>query len=79
MSVASQADLFASEGDLPPGMPSMPEGLSGKEERAAARCVADASVQGIEYHGFLGKRRTMSFGWRCDFNGRGFQEIDPIP
>ena len=33
----------------------------------------------FEYRGFLGKRRTVSFGWRYDFNVRELQETEHIP
>jgi alkylated DNA repair dioxygenase AlkB len=31
------------------------------------------------FRGFTGKRRTVSFGWRYDFNGGGFQPSEPMP
>ena len=33
----------------------------------------------FEFHGFLGKRRTVSFGWRYDFNGGGLGRTEPVP
>jgi alkylated DNA repair dioxygenase AlkB len=33
----------------------------------------------FEFHGFLGKRRVLSFGWRYDFNGGGLQKAEAIP
>ena len=33
----------------------------------------------FEFHGFLGKRRIVSFGWRYDFSGGGLQKTDDIP
>jgi alkylated DNA repair dioxygenase AlkB len=33
----------------------------------------------FEFHGFLGKRRIVSFGWRYDFSGGSLQKTDDIP
>jgi alkylated DNA repair dioxygenase AlkB len=79
MSASSQADLFASQNELPPGMRYMAEALAAEEERALLNALPALRFKEFEFHGFLGKRRTVSFGWRYDFNGGGFQKIDSIP
>jgi alkylated DNA repair dioxygenase AlkB len=33
----------------------------------------------FEFHGFTGKRRTVSFGWRYDFNGGGLTKTEDMP
>jgi alkylated DNA repair dioxygenase AlkB len=33
----------------------------------------------FEFHGFLGKRRVVWFGWHYDFNGGGLERADPMP
>jgi alkylated DNA repair dioxygenase AlkB len=33
----------------------------------------------FEFQGFLGKRRTVSYGWRYDFNGGGLKRSDDMP
>ena len=33
----------------------------------------------FEFRGFLGKRRTVSFGWRYDFNVRELQQAETMP
>jgi DNA oxidative demethylase len=50
----------------------------------AATAEAVALMAGLEFkpfafRGFAGKRRTVSFGWRYDFNGGGFQPAAPAP
>ena len=35
--------------------------------------------QPFQFHGFEGKRRVISFGWRYDFNGGGLQKTEDIP
>ena len=79
MSAAMQADLFGSESELPPGMRYRPDVLSATDEHALLDALPALPFKDFEFHGFLGKRRTVSFGWRYDFNGGGFQQIDPIP
>src|SRR5438270_4138581 len=79
MSVASQADLFDSESELPPGMRYGAGVLSAQEERVLLDALPALPFKDFEFHGFLGKRRTVSFGWRYDFNGGGFQRIEPMP
>jgi alkylated DNA repair dioxygenase AlkB len=79
MSSASQSDLFESESELPPGMRYRPRMLSAADEHALLNALPALPFKEFEFHGFLGKRRTVSFGWRYDFNGGGFQKIDPMP
>jgi alkylated DNA repair dioxygenase AlkB len=33
----------------------------------------------FEFHGFAGKRRVLSFGWRYDFNTGGLEKTRDIP
>jgi len=33
----------------------------------------------FEFHGVTGKRRTVSFGWRYDFNGDGLTKTEDMP
>jgi alkylated DNA repair dioxygenase AlkB len=33
----------------------------------------------FEFHGFRGKRRVVSFGWRYDFNGGGLRKTEDMP
>jgi len=33
----------------------------------------------FEFHGVTGKRRTVSFGWRYDFNGGGLTKTEDMP
>src|SRR5436305_14403595 len=79
MPAAPQADLFDSDSELPPGMRYTPDVLSAQDEHALLDALPALPFKEFEVHGFLGKRRTISFGWRYDFNDGGFQKIDPIP
>ena len=33
----------------------------------------------FEFHGYLGKRRVVSYGWRYDFEKRRIRKVDDIP
>lgn len=33
----------------------------------------------FEFHGYLGKRRVLSYGWRYDFEGAGLQPAEEMP
>ena len=82
MSVESrttQPDLFGSKSELPPGMRYEPRSLSVQEERALLDALPALPLKEFAFRGFLGKRRTASFGWRYDFNGGGFHKVDAIP
>jgi hypothetical protein len=76
----SQPGLFEGPAPgLPEGFTYRPEFLSGAEEQALLEHVRELPFREFEFHGFLGKRRIVSFGWRYDFNGGGFQKTDDMP
>ena len=70
-------DLFA-ETRLPEGMKYQPNFLSAEEERALLRNIENLPFKEFEFHGFTGKRRTVSFGWRYDFNGGGLGRTEDM-
>ena len=74
-----QRDLFELETELPEGMRYAPRLISVDEEQALLPQLRALPFKEFEFHGFLGKRRTVSFGWRYDFNGGGLQKGDAIP
>ena len=53
--------------------------LSPDEEGALISTCERLPFREFEFRGFLGKRRTVSFGWRYDFNVRELQPTEPIP
>jgi alkylated DNA repair dioxygenase AlkB len=71
-------DIFG-ESLLPEGMKYKPDFLTREEERALLRSIEDLPFREIEFHGFTGKRRTISFGWRYDFNGGGLTRTEDTP
>jgi hypothetical protein len=53
--------------------------MSPPEEQALIETIKHLPFREFEFRGFLGKRRTVSFGWRYDFNVRELQEAEKIP
>jgi alkylated DNA repair dioxygenase AlkB len=75
---AAQPSLFG-DPTLPGGLVYRADFLSQAEEAALADEVAQLPFQAFEFHGFLGNRRTVSFGWRYAFDGSGLHEAEPMP
>jgi alkylated DNA repair dioxygenase AlkB len=76
----AQANLFeAPAPELPEGFTYRPRFLSEAEEQKLLEHVRGLPFREFEFHGFLGKRRIVSFGWRYDFNGGGLQRTEDMP
>ena len=65
--------------ELPEGFQYKDEVLPPDEERSLVEKFASLPFREFEFRGFLGKRRTVSFGWRYDFNVRELREAAEIP
>jgi DNA oxidative demethylase len=75
-----QPDLFGAERPAgPPGLAYRPDLLDPAEEAALAARLAGLPFQAFQFHGFEGKRRTHSFGWRYVFDGSGLKAAEPMP
>ena len=53
--------------------------ISEAEERALLDRLEQLELAPFRFHGFLGNRRTQSFGWRYDFDDASFTPAEPIP
>lgn len=49
------------------------------EERALVEQIRELALKEFDFHGFVGKRRTLSYGWRYDFGEERLQRTDEIP
>lgn len=74
-----QTHLFETAPDLPEGMHYASDLISFGEERALLEQLPGLPFKEFEFHGFLGKRRTVSFGWHYDFNGGGLKQAGDLP
>ena len=50
----------------------------GEEEQLIERMLA-TDLEPFRFHGWLGNRKTRSFGWRYDFEDASFAPAEPIP
>jgi alkylated DNA repair dioxygenase AlkB len=79
MSETRQFALFAANPAMPPGFSYRPDLLSAAEQGELLAHVAALPFRALEFHGFLGHRRVVSFGWRYDFSAGKLQAADDIP
>jgi alkylated DNA repair dioxygenase AlkB len=64
----SQLDLFGAGSSLPAGFRYQPGLVSPGEERSLIEHFAELPFREFEFRGYVGKRRTVSFGWEYDFS-----------
>ena len=57
--------------DLPEGIHYCEKLISPAEGKVLVADVRELPFKEFEFHGFKGKRRTVSFGWHYEFSGRG--------
>jgi len=76
----AQPSLF----DAPP--PSQPQGLvyrpgflPADEEQGYVEHLRSLPFEAFRFHGFEGRRRVVSFGWRYDFDQGGLKPAEPFP
>ena len=84
--MTSQINFFDKAGgglgavrELPEGFRYRPEFVSTADEVALLARVRELPFREFEFHGYLGRRRVVSFGWHYDFSGRELRKADDIP
>src|SRR5690242_19356073 len=75
----SQLDLFAPAAALPPGFRHWDEAISPEEERTLIEGFATLDFAAFAFHGHVGRRRVVSFGWAYDFEREALRNAPPIP
>lgn len=63
----------------PPGLRYQSDLISPREEAQLVDQVQQLPFQPFEFHGYLGHRRVVSFGWRYDFARRLLEPAPAIP
>jgi alkylated DNA repair protein (DNA oxidative demethylase) len=53
--------------------------ISEAEEEQLLERLLGLELAPFRFHGFIGNRKTVSFGWRYDFDDASFTRIEPIP
>jgi len=78
-----QFELFTTPPPVAPRLPAgfryAPDLIDAGEEARLVEAFAELPFKEFEFHGFLGKRRVVAFGFRYDYNGGGLQQAAPMP
>jgi alkylated DNA repair dioxygenase AlkB len=74
-----QLTLLGVGPDLPEGFKYQPDVASSDEERKLLEHIRELPFKEFEFHGFVGKRRVVYYGWRYNFSERAVQQADDIP
>jgi alkylated DNA repair dioxygenase AlkB len=53
--------------------------ITQREERELLNHLAQLELAPFRFHGWLGNRKTQSFGWRYDFDDASFRPTEPLP
>ncbi|HEX6576431.1 MAG TPA: alpha-ketoglutarate-dependent dioxygenase AlkB [Gemmatimonadaceae bacterium] len=78
--MSDQLGMFAQEDDdLPRGFKYQRELFSAREEEELISNIRELPFREFEFHGFTGKRRVVSFGWKYDFSERELIKANDIP
>jgi len=75
----STADAVAAAGTVVPGLTYCPAFLSVDEERKLLDDIRPLPLKHFAFHGYLGNRRTVSYGWKYDFAQEKVFKADPMP
>ncbi len=70
-------DLFNEP--LVPGLEYRDEFISSAEEAELMQRLGAIDLAPFRFHGWLGNRKTQSFGWRYDFDDASFRPADRLP
>jgi alkylated DNA repair dioxygenase AlkB len=73
----TQADLFADP--LVSGLKYYEAFITEGGERDLLARLEEMDLTPFRFHGWTGHRKTMSYGWRYDFDDSSFQPTEPIP
>ena len=74
-----QSNLFLDQCTLPEGFAYREDVIPAGDEQALIERFQELPFKQFEFHGFLGNRRVVSFGWRYDFSGATLRPSDDIP
>ena len=64
---------------VPEGLRYQPALISRNDESALVERVRELPFRDFEFHGYVGKRRVVSFGWKYDFSSQSLQRAEEIP
>ena len=64
---------------VPEGLRYQPALITSRDEATLVERIRELPFREFEFHGYLGKRRVVSFGWKYDFGSRKLQKAEEIP
>lgn len=79
MTTRDQIDLFGARPALPQGLRYAPDVLDAATEAELIERIRPLPLREFEFHGFLGKRRVLSYGYRYDYSKQAAQVAEPLP
>jgi alkylated DNA repair dioxygenase AlkB len=74
-----QIDLFGGGPALPEGFRYQPEVIAPGVESALLERVKELPLKEFAFHGYTGKRRTVSYGWHYDFAAERVRKAEDMP
>ncbi|AJD44654.1 alpha-ketoglutarate-dependent dioxygenase AlkB [Rhizobium sp. SEMIA 4085] len=80
MRISPQGDLFAeAETRLPEGLRYQPAVVPEAVQSDLLREIRQLPLKPFDFHGFEGKRKVISYGWKYDFDRERVRRIDDVP
>src|SRR6185503_21236246 len=77
---SQQEDLFGAPAPkMPEGFKYAPDVLSAEQERWLVEQIRPLPFKEFEFHGYLGKRRIVSYGWKYNYDTRTLEASREIP
>ena len=64
---------------LVPGLAYREELIDAAEETRLIMAIDSLDLSPFKFQGWTGKRLTLTFGWRYDFDDRSFEAAEPLP
>ena len=74
-----QLSFFDARPKFPDGFKYQAEMVTPEVETLLLSEIRNLPFRDFELHGFTGKRRVVSYGWRYDFSERLLRKVDDIP
>jgi alkylated DNA repair dioxygenase AlkB len=74
-----QPGLFGPDRLLPAGLRYRGDLIAPRDEAELVQRFAGLAFAAFRFHGHLGRRRVVSYGWRYDFDSEEPRRTDPVP
>lgn len=76
---SNQLRLFGSGPALPDGFKYQPDIMTPAAEQSLLQRIEDLPLREVEFHGYIAKRRVISYGWQYDFTKGTLRKTEDIP